>query len=163
LLKCGSKKISFPHDRDEISSKIDQELPFFARFLMDWTLSSAVTLSGRFGLVAYHHPDLINESLRQGNSGIVLELLSSFLPQYQKANPDTEYWNGTSTMLYNDLAEMSREIVSKITPHAMATALGVLMGRGANITRARSKATRWTTEWQISYSLLHINPENDNE
>jgi hypothetical protein len=86
-----------PNEQQE--ALIRRELPFFARWLLDYEPNQAVLGSARYGIRSYFHPMVENSardsSTRQGST----ELLDIFLKYYSDANPNHEVWTGTTTQL----------------------------------------------------------------
>ena len=76
-----------------------RELPFFARWLLDYQTNPAVIGPARYGVRSYFHPLVENSardsSTRQGST----ELLDIFLRYYAEANPGISEWTGTTTDL----------------------------------------------------------------
>lgn len=165
MLKCAAKaRMTFPA-RDVVKKSIACELPVLARFLLDWTPPSYVRLapSNRFGLVPYQHPNMLLETMHQGNSGSMLELLNEFLPHYAKEHPADKYWEGTVTTLANDLqGGFGHVIMNKWTIHGIRIALGVLASRGLDITSIRTRDSDADEgrirKWRIALNLFDEKP-----
>lgn len=86
-----------PNEQQE--ALIRRELPFFARWLLDYEPNDAVLGNARYGIRSYFHPMVENcardSSTRQGST----ELLDIFLKYYAESNPSHESWSGTTTQL----------------------------------------------------------------
>lgn len=137
-----------------------EELPNFARFLIDWIVpdrSAAQEGNDRFGVKAFHHPDLMNESLQSGLDGIVLDLLSHMmeeLGEHDKVGDGEKVWTGTYTALYNQLAVLYERIMYDIKPRALAICLGNLSRNGYDISQIRNpKRLGGDRLWRIGSDL----------
>jgi len=149
----------FP-DRQEIARVLRSELPKFARFLMDWTIPEAcVAEERRFGVKAYHHPELLAESRSRG-IGVQLELLDGYLRSFREANPKRDLWFGTSVSLYSEMALMYPDImrVQKVTQIGMF--LAKLEKNGYNV---RKVPDRLVQHWIVGVDLEASNVKNMTE
>lgn len=140
----------------EADAIFDREAPFLLRFILNWTPPDSLfsASSRRFGIKAFHHPDMLRASLNHGNAGIVLELLIEFCRQFKDANPahDLPYWEGTATVLYELMAQYGLTTVKQQTVRGFATSLGVLHGRGVNVHSLRDTKTL-QRRWRVDLTL----------
>ena len=76
-----------------------KELPYFARWLLEYQPNPAVSGSPRYGVRSYFHP-LVENSARDSSSRQgATELLDIFMQYYAVSNPKDEFWTGTTTQL----------------------------------------------------------------
>lgn len=158
LLKCTPSTIVFPTN-DVVESTIARELPYFARFLMEWkTPESAISAEKRFGVKAYQHPELYDESMRQGLDAILLEIIEGYLSQPLTAKPKDkgeEFYLVTMTQLHKDLSELHPGIMRDIRPRQLAVCLGNLEKNGYNIHKVKSSSAKLAQYWKLGYDLLN--------
>jgi len=158
LFKCSDGNLNFPSS-DVTEPTIAREMPYFARFLMEWkTPAHCVSVEKRFGVRSYLHPELYDESLRQGLDAVLLELLDRFLkePTIAKAKDTAgvSHYVTSVTQLYNDLATMNPGVMRDIRPRQMAICLGNLEKNGYNIHKVRSTKSKVTQYWRIGWDLV---------
>lgn len=99
FLKATDRTMEVPSS--EYIETLHKELPFFARWLLDWVPPECVNYGGRFGHKAYHHPDLLEESRHSSDTAQFEELLFLFA---SKACKDQPKWEGTATDLVTKLS-----------------------------------------------------------
>lgn len=77
MLKFGPAKY-FPDGQTfaETYRWLDEELPYFARFLLEWRIPTDIADS-RFGVQAIQHPDMARASAENGNTQTVIDVLES--------------------------------------------------------------------------------------
>lgn len=119
VLAFAEGKRDFP-DWGELDEIVSRELPYFARWLLDWTPPAEIHGDKRFGTNAYIHDGLRVKSLHAGGVSDLLELIDLWLRRNGAELRDrfkTGKWVGSSSAW---LAEMStddalRPLVSKFT------------------------------------------------
>lgn len=157
LFKCSEVKIDFPSN-DVTEATIARELPYFARFLLEWrTPAHCIASEKRFGVAAYQHPELYDESLRQGYDAILLELLDRYLRVdtiMSKKQTGVKHYVTTMTQLYNDLSTLNPGIMREIKPRQMSICLGNLEKNGYNIQKVRSHKAQVTQYWRLGWDLI---------
>ena len=101
LFKTLPKSIVFPEE-GLLKRNIAIELPHFLRWIIDWTPPSHCFegAESRFGLVPYHHPDLLASAVQSSDISSFAELVQQWMKQYFDAQPlDVLKWEGTVTQL----------------------------------------------------------------
>lgn len=152
MFKASPALMNFP-DWGAIDKILAQELPIFARFLVDWTIPEDwVATEKRFGVVPFHHPELFEESQQHG-VGPVIEMLVGFMDTLQKT-PGEDYWQGTATELIRDLYAYSPEACRNLTTQSLGMQLGKMEKNGFNL--FKYKNDQRLNVWRISYEL-HTN------
>jgi len=155
LFKCNSAKVfpfKFP-ERHEIIKIIDHELPYFARWLLQWKIPDCFVGDPRWGVVHYHDPELLDNSLQAGDAFSCLEVIQMFLKAYGAINPGVKEWKGTAAELLRDmhLDEGLKPLVNKYSTASLGKHLGQLHAQGFAILPERtSKLGRF---WRIALSL----------
>jgi len=151
MLKASEMKIKFPA-REEITKRVREEMPTFARFLLDWEMPRRWEAEeARFGVRPYHHPELLDESRQQG-VGTILELLDGFMEMYCESRGDKD-WVGPASHLYEDLCAYRPEFMRTVKERALSTQLGILMKNGYNLRKDRN--SRGIQEWTITKTVAH--------
>lgn len=149
LFKASDHREKFPTEA-EWEAIIRRELPSFARFLLDWEIPEQwVAEESRFGVVPYHHPDMINASRQQG-LGLIIELLTRFM-EAVKAD-GKEYWKGTAVELYELLCSMSGNVMREMKVHYLPTQLGKLESNGFNVAKVWDDGMQ-AFKWRIGVDL----------
>ena len=99
LLRCSNWRPEFSVMREQNNSMVTRELPFFLRWLTQWTMPADIKSSARFGFEPFHHPELVAASRDQSPSYRFREALELWRVEYKKANPSQTYWEGKVTDL----------------------------------------------------------------
>lgn len=102
IFRCSSSGYQFPK-RLETAARIEQELPYFLRWLTTWEPPEHVTRDSRFGYKSYHEPTLLRQAYQSSKIAPVKELLIEFLREFFRTHPDDKYWRGTTTQLVRDI------------------------------------------------------------
>jgi len=132
MFKTSSVQFPFP-ERRKSEELLKKELPFFARFLLDWDLPECVkSQMTRFGIEKFQHPELMEAASTQGSTGVLLDYLLSFLKaDAAAAGHQRKCWIGTSAELYKVLAESDQQFGKELrTVRSFQTCLGQLKNRG---------------------------------
>jgi hypothetical protein len=126
LFKASDTKFKFP-PRSQCEAALEAELPYFARFLLDWhPPDSVLSESHRFGVRKFHHHELFAVATSQGSSGVLADFLQSFIKADAKVSGDKrKSWRGTSPELYAAMAEFNQQFSKEFrTVRAFQTSLG---------------------------------------
>lgn len=89
-------------ERAELEAVMARELPFFLRWLLDWTPPEAVLGTGResrMGVKSYFDPHILGLSHQQAYSYNFRELLEVWVPLAPEFN-DAQEWRGSPTRLF---------------------------------------------------------------
>lgn len=97
----GPWRPTFP-PRHVIEPKVKGELPFFLRWLLNWTPPAHVTsgASERFGVREYHHPELVSHSRKLDGVTHFREALEDF--RHDPLVVENGGWSGTAGRLLKD-------------------------------------------------------------
>lgn len=99
LFRChANPQFKFP-DRRELMQILERELPYFLRYLLDWTPPDYVERDVRYGYASYQEASLLDQTHQSGSAAPFKELLVEALAEWFKANPDAACWTGTTTQL----------------------------------------------------------------
>lgn len=142
-------------DMPENNANAARELPFFARWLMQWKIPDhwLNMKDRRYYVKSYKHPVLFRASLESGTTACFSELLSAFMLVHQASDPalkDDKLWHGTATDLHY--------LMSQWNPHAMrhygVQYIGTLLAKMENSNMpVASKRSRNGREWVIHYDI----------
>lgn len=144
----------FPSPTD-LHDIIAAELPYFARFLLDWEVPSHIIGATRFGTIPYHHVELFDAANQHGPSHTVLELIRDFLGFYKKQFPKKTKWVGRAVTLYRDISDHS-EIIQKLSIQQVTSALNMLASKNYGINR---KVSHGSNIWEIPFDLADDDSE----
>lgn len=96
----------------ENHATLDAELPYFARWLLDWTPPQEVMSDNpRYGVKSYHENALVRSAGYSSRSAGFRELIDDFLSQLFAAEPKTTEWRGSATKLYRRIGELLGDAV----------------------------------------------------
>ncbi len=152
LFKASDPILDFG-DWQTNNATIRRELPFFARFMLDWPYpEETVAEEKRFGVRPYHHPDLLEEA-RQHGLGQLNDLLRGMLDSYFSTRPDQDYWIGTAAQLYADLSVTNPSATRDMKYASLAPQLGKMAKAGYNVRKVLDMETHQTT-WHIARTLF---------
>jgi hypothetical protein len=96
---CGK----FPRSREEIHNILVKELPFLARYLLDYQTPAHLIGDSRMGVACYHDETLKSYARQASPSAAFSEILEDFLANYFRLSPAAEYWEGTSYQLQKQI------------------------------------------------------------
>lgn len=83
--------------QDEITAILTRELPYLARFLLDFEIPAEFLADARFGIRAYHDVTLQEAARQSTKTATFYEMLVTTLDNYFTENPTvTEYCNTTT-------------------------------------------------------------------
>jgi hypothetical protein len=80
-----------------LETTINEELPFFAKFLLDYVPPKEVRDTGRFGVKSYIDPAIADAAYDNSSRSAIAELVEFFSKRCREADPSTMQWSGTLT------------------------------------------------------------------
>jgi len=139
LFRVRTMERMFPVD---VVETITGELPYLARWLIDWEMPERVTGSTRYGVKSYIEKSLLTEARQSSDSAQFEELLGAFLRQLP---PGTKEWNGTATDLMAELASVEGfgPLLRDVSPCRIGRLLAQLEGSGYLRFERNSTARVW--------------------
>lgn len=147
FLKMRTPKNGIPTETD-----LKAALPAFAKYLYDLEIPEKWR-DIRFGVKAFHHPDVLETSETNSQSSLALEFLRVFLPEYMEDGK--EIFRATAsqmvTMARSSLSESSVLLPSQWGARWLGVRLSELMDKNFPIERTRSKGL---TYWHIDRKIL---------
>jgi len=164
LFRCNSATkfpLKFP-DRVTQSKIIDQELPFFARWLLNWTIPACYKGTSRMGVIPYHDNMLLDTATHEGASFGFMEILQLFLASYKKVYPEATRWNGKTTELLSQISldDGLKPLVANMSSNWVARLLGQLKSKGFPIEQEHTRTRRL---WHIPLDMEDLTTEDGKE
>lgn len=156
LLKCGRATMS--EDRKENWQRLTAELPALAAALKSWRVPRSMACP-RFGVKAFHHPELIEVLTSVSPETRLLTLIDEVI--FSKPN---ESWTGSAEELEKELRQSSFNFaVEKLL--YFSSACGVYLSRlsakdGRFIKRTASGRTKWLIKPPGSHESTEQEQEN---
>ena len=96
LLISNKSTNSFPAN-SQLEATIEQELPHFGKFLLDWKVPKEVEDVGRFGVQSYIDPTIADAAYDNSSRSSIAELVEFFAKRCREIHPDMGRWSGTLT------------------------------------------------------------------
>ena len=149
LLKVVRREMPMPTSTpDEVEAFWDAlmaELPAFVHFLINWEIPQEMK-SNRFGILHYHHPELLQVLKETTPEHTLMELINAGL----FGGETVEAWEGTASQLMDQLIESSRGAAAKILLRS-ANKCGIYLGRLERECpeRVSRRTIRGETRWTI--------------
>jgi hypothetical protein len=106
LLIADSSTTSFPPNA-QLEATIEQELPHFGKFLLDWKIPKEVEDVGRFGVKSYIEPTIADAAYDNSSRSSIAELVEFFAKRCREVYPDLDLWSGTLTEFQVALHELN--------------------------------------------------------
>ena len=82
---------------DELELIIEQELPYFAAWLLEWEPPTSVVGNTRYGIIPWFHPQLRDAARDNSPTQAVMEIIDLFAKLHREDNGDI--WTGTAAEL----------------------------------------------------------------
>lgn len=86
----------FP-ENDVLEKMIEDELPHFAKFLLDWKMPREIAGSARYGVVGFIDPSIADAAYDNSHRSAIAELVEFFCKRCREINPNMPVWRGTLT------------------------------------------------------------------
>ena len=147
---------NFP--RNSILEKtIEDELPFFAKFLMDWVIPKEVEDVGRFGVQSFIDNTIADAAYDNSSRSTVAELVEFFVKRCRELNDEMDYWTGTLTEFQVALHDFNngRNVGMSNNLEFVRRGMATLEESGKNNSHVRpikSKGRGGGKIWEISLS-----------
>jgi hypothetical protein len=140
--------VEFP-DRRGCKAILRNELPFFARYLLEYQMPAKCRGTSRFGVQHYHEPTLLATAEQSSYSAGFLEIIEDWRETFFGENPSLQYWEGTSFQLLKKLNSdetSSLAGVRNLSANAIGAGLSTLKAKGLPFTCNGDGLTR---SWRI--------------
>jgi hypothetical protein len=137
-------------ERHAFDKQIVSELPAFCHYLLNYTIPEHLK-ADRFGIRAFHHPEVVKALHELSKEHKVLELIDKVVFK----NPTTEPWEGTSTDLEGELRSESKISIQLDRIYIGVRGLGKIM-----TSLCETEPRRVSTRTLDGRSIYRINPPN---
>jgi len=87
---------SFPSNIT-VETTIRQELPYFGKWLLDWTPPQEIMVGGRFGVVSFIDESVASAAYDNSSRSSIAELVEFFCKRCREQNDTIPKWQGTLT------------------------------------------------------------------
>lgn len=100
LFKCVDRPgLDFPK-RYDLEKIISRELPYFLRWLLDWTVPDFILPDPRYGYKAFHHSGLMDRTHQGSTVAPFKELLLEALAMFFMTEKNALEYSGTATQIH---------------------------------------------------------------
>jgi len=146
----------FPRN-SELEAIIENELPHFAKFLLDWQPPKEVEGTGRFGVVSYIDETIAEAAYDNSSRSGTAELVEFFCKKHRELDSSQTMWVGTLTefqVLLHDL-NGGRSVGDSNKLEFVRRGMGALEEAGRNNPKVRpvvSKGSGGGKVWRIDLS-----------
>jgi hypothetical protein len=145
IFRASDRKMAFGSNR-EVEATIDRELPFFARWLLDYTPKPECVGTSRFGITSYHEPTLVRMARQTSRLNSFHEIVEDWKSDYYAEHTDA--WSGTA---HQFLVELHRDpvksaVLKGLTIDKVVMQLSALRRKGFDIEHDDNDGPlrRWT-------------------
>ena len=158
MLKCGNQRVKFSGSFDENQQRIERELAYFGRWLVDWTPPHETQGDMRYGIKPFHHPELVNTISETGNVGTLLEIMDATFRDAPENQTNDGVWEGTAAKLYELLTlGPASSAMKSMNFHTMTQTLAIMKRNGCKIGGELGKNRR--AVWKIPYDQSKLQAE----
>lgn len=153
MLKAGGVKFPFCADRAENRRRVREELPRFARFMLEYQRDLKL-FDKRMGVKAYQHPEMRVAAAENGYTSVVVDALRQTIDSVKaeekagkaRTGVDCTGISGSARYLYDLIASVSPSAARDIGgARQLAAQLGQMESRGYNLRRVKQRGT-WIYE-----------------
>lgn len=103
LFRCADEPFNFP-GRLEQAKLIAKELPYYARWILDYQPPDYILPCSRFGYKSYQEPTILDRAHQTSPAAPFKELLIDTLHNWFTLNPEEKSWKGTVSQLVKLMA-----------------------------------------------------------
>lgn len=123
ILRFSDAERHFP-ERAELQEIIDEELPYFLRWLTDWEMPNEIQGRSRFGCKNYIHPVLRLKAMNSNGLSDLVDVLKLWIKRCAPASTCGNEWVGTAAELLTALnAEEGLRALVKFSPAGLGKRL----------------------------------------
>lgn len=149
---------------EEGRKKLKEELPHFARWLMNWKIPAHCVGLPRFGVKTYHDSYLLRMGYENSSNYEFSEMLQLFLRNYELMHIENKdqksHWVGTSSQLAIEMSQWNPAVVRTYNARAIGRTLSDLRNRGLNLETKRTEDSR---TWYIPIELKYREVDSADE
>jgi hypothetical protein len=136
LFKTADKTVEFP-EPEELEEIFQRELPFFARFLLDYKIPPHCKGDSRFGVKSYHEVSLVQTALQSSATAEFSEILEDWKEWYFAIEEykEIKFWEGTAYKLKKEIShdQQGEAAMRGYGRGAVGRALASLKNKGEGI------------------------------
>ncbi len=164
MLRCGNQRVKFSSSFEENQRRIELELPAFGRWLLDWTPPPETRGDARYGVVPFHHPELVHTISETGAVGNLMELLHATFKSAGPNNENKMEWKGMTAELLQMLKVGPAEAAARnLGLSELATTLSLMKRAGFRIggEPGANRRAVWVIPYDQSQMTPVANPEGE--
>lgn len=133
LMRTTKTPIEFPSSR-EIEEILKRELPYYARWLLDFEIPERLRGSSRYGVKSYHEESLLKEAEYSSRTSSFYEVLSDWHKMWFSDHPKERFWEGTAFQLLKQIqSDDSTRASVRLTADQVARNLAGLKSKNYHI------------------------------
>lgn len=133
LFRTCRRPFEFPSS-PEIEATLKRELPYFARFLLDFKIPAQCIGTARFGVKEYHEASLLREAEFSSATNGFFEVLDDWHKEWFKTHPKEMLWKGSVFQLVRLLqSDEATRSAARLNQDIVARKLAGLKAKGYNI------------------------------
>jgi hypothetical protein len=140
MLFRAEGRMTFPKDTE---SRIERELPFFARYIYDYDIPRGAVGDTRFGVKPYWHPTLVEIASANSTTAPIVEAIELWRNEFfSEAGGDME-WRGRCAELLNELSNsISPAALRDMSPRNLGWALRNMINNEVPWVRRKSETSK---------------------
>jgi hypothetical protein len=132
VFKAANRPQNYFPPAHELEPMIAAELPFYLRWLMDWTPPAEVMGDARFGIKSYIHKGLREDAMHAGQTGDLLEIIDLWIQRCAPIEEHGKIWKGPVAQWY---AEVMGDEALRVTVSRSFTSLRQIARKFAEAAR----------------------------
>ena len=124
LMKMADRVIEFP-PKSILEATIREEIPHYLDALANWEPPPEVVGDNRFGVIPYHHPELVAEAREKSPEQNLADVIDEWVVQYRTVHPEATEWEGKPVHLLMEL--MATDSLKDVCRHYKLPQVGSLL------------------------------------
>lgn len=150
LYRCVSERKVVLPPKHAFEPVLQGELPFFLRWLLDWSPPEWIERDSRYGFTFYHEPLMLERASQTSKASPLAEVLQAYLDFFFSTSPQKAAWTGTATQLFGaiHLDPTYEPIVRRYTLEQFTRSLEAVVQqrllKGSSATDPETKSRIWT-------------------
>lgn len=103
LYRCVPERRIILPPKHVFEKTLARELPFFLRWLIDWTVPDSVKRNGRYGFASYQNELMLERVNQTSRAAPLVEVVQQFLKFWFSNNQKADCWRGSVTQLFTTM------------------------------------------------------------